>query len=1134
MSDSSTIRYFPGWEAAQLLEIHVLDENYAVALGKYALLEWDGQNWKKLKPLFSDNSSTYQSLKINGYQNFYYTYSSDGINHQPYLAQYKNGQWERIKTEQPYRLDKLSLTSANSLWAVGNWGSMIHYFDGYSKNILTPRFAMPLGIWSFADTSIALLHLDEINGKTIRLSEFKNRTWTTSLFADGYHQGSLFLTPDSAWMVKDKTLFKYSNNTLRQIGEQKFFGQKADLFTFDDTLLVSSVGKLARYKDEVLIDTLLLEESRFFPINPQEYFLINARRTLAYWGPKPIGDPNFKHRANFSWHQNNDGPSHHLSIATLEMPNQKEIHFLISPDETIKRFIPAPKKNSSLWGLKNVPLPSGLEGYAGHEFIEDKPNINGGIFFADIDGDKDHDAILTALRGKTRLLQNIENQKFVDVSENFDFNLAGRIVGVQLADFDRDSNLDFVASDESNGSTIYLGDGYFRFDSTRVMPELKSGFSSVSDIDLDGFPDILTYGNHAPPSLFLNLGKNTDGKWVGFKDITHLSPAIASELNVYVQSVEWVDYDQDEDEDALIINRRRPLRLFENRRNGYFTDVTDSLGLGIVRSPYGANWADFDGDGDLDFFLSNLHRNYLFWNDSTKGFIVDSISLEDNRIKYSTGSVIIDVNNDGRPDILVANSEVGASGFYINEGPASETITIRVDGGIGNRSGIGTKISIFAEENNRLLHYEEIRTTTGYNSTKPAQINFSSKYQKLKAIAIFPSGERQEHRFTLNDQHIIFTQSKSIFAEVWVQIRPHFHFPWKLIATLLAFLFIGLLAGLRKRLLWTLNIRRPESNFTFLTILGLLALLISWVYLGPLPLLYFLIGVITTFLITRFLFTKYLERKYTIDLFPILSKLEHFRHSKSVSNNLDHLSFLSLEGEKEKYDKELITDVKEEIYFFKTESEPLLQQIAIQLHQHKIPYALYHRFYHSRQQLQQLLKECKKSPESLFYSANSECIEALRSTIKDIDETLIKRVSSNLLDCLDQAISRLPELAQVKVVNPKQKKNIRVNISKIDLLLTLENLLQNSLAAVKDKTPEINIRIDYTGSYCDLFISDNGMGIAPLLQKKIFDKYVSSKGSTGLGLFLVRETVNKYSGSIELLDSTDRGTTMKLRLRVLK
>ena len=101
-------------------------------------------------------------------------------------------------------------------------------------------------------------------------------------------------------------------------------------------------------------------------------------------------------------------------------------------------------------------------------------------------------------------------------------------------------------------------------------------------------------------------------------------------------------------------NRDRCGKLYRNAGGGRFEDVTARSGIQACGLGMGAFWADLDGDGRLDLYLTNVGPNAVWWNRGDGTFEEGKeTGLED--ALFSVGAAFLDYDGDGRLDVAVAN-----------------------------------------------------------------------------------------------------------------------------------------------------------------------------------------------------------------------------------------------------------------------------------------------------------------------------------------------------------------------------------------------------------------------------------------------------------------------------------------------
>ena len=95
-------------------------------------------------------------------------------------------------------------------------------------------------------------------------------------------------------------------------------------------------------------------------------------------------------------------------------------------------------------------------------------------------------------------------------------------------------------------------------------------------------------------------------------------------------------------------------RLYRNVGGGRFEDATARAGIRACGLGMGAFWADLDGDGRLDLYLTNVGANAVWWNRGDGTFEEGKATgLEDPL--FSVGAAFLDYDGDGRVDVAVAN-----------------------------------------------------------------------------------------------------------------------------------------------------------------------------------------------------------------------------------------------------------------------------------------------------------------------------------------------------------------------------------------------------------------------------------------------------------------------------------------------
>lgn len=189
-----------------------------------------------------------------------------------------------------------------------------------------------------------------------------------------------------------------------------------------------------------------------------------------------------------------------------------------------------------------------------------------------------------------------------------------------------------------------------------------------ADYDSDGFPDLFVDNNNSAQSRHNFLYRN-DG--VGtFTKMTE-GPVVLDSGSSY--GCTWGDFNNDGYPDLFVSNYNENNCLYRNNGDGSFTKTLTGQIVNDGGRSTGAAWADYDRDGWLDLFVCNRNQvNFLYHGngDSTFTRMMAGEIASDN--DNSSGCAWADYDNDGYPDLLVANVQT-PNCLYHNNGDGSFT-----------------------------------------------------------------------------------------------------------------------------------------------------------------------------------------------------------------------------------------------------------------------------------------------------------------------------------------------------------------------------------------------------------------------------------------------------------------------------
>jgi uncharacterized repeat protein (TIGR01451 family) len=209
----------------------------------------------------------------------------------------------------------------------------------------------------------------------------------------------------------------------------------------------------------------------------------------------------------------------------------------------------------------------------------------------------------------------------------------------------------------------------------------NSWSASWGDYDNDGYDDLFVPINDMtkPNILYHNNGNGTFTKITTGPVVTDLGSSIAGV---------WGDYDNDTYLDLFVANNTNSTnKLYHNNGDGTFTSITNSPIVDKGTYSHAAAWSDYNLDGNLDLIVSDIHPthfNFMFLGDGNGGFTEDKTSQVALSATSAVGISWGDYDNDGDPDLFIANTKGENNQLFKNEAGILKAITtgaIVTDGG---------------------------------------------------------------------------------------------------------------------------------------------------------------------------------------------------------------------------------------------------------------------------------------------------------------------------------------------------------------------------------------------------------------------------------------------------------------------
>src|ERR1700733_939639 len=269
-----------------------------------------------------------------------------------------------------------------------------------------------------------------------------------------------------------------------------------------------------------------------------------------------------------------------------------------------------------------------------------------GIAVADYDNDGLPDIYITGYGGNV-LYHNLGNCKFEDVTDKAGVAGGGFSAGAAWADYDRDGHLDLFVSRYVHTDVNKLPDfgKNEKNCSFKGIPVQCGPWGMLGESDL----------------LFHNRGDGT------FEEVSKKA-GVDDPDKYYGLGVIWGDYDNDGWHDLYVANDSGPNYLYHNKHDCTFEEVgmlagAAASGDGSERGNMGVDWSDYLHEGRLSVFVTTFTEqpDSLYHNLGAQGFSEVSYAAKLAKPTYNPvgwGTGFFDMDNDGWPDLFIANGHV--------------------------------------------------------------------------------------------------------------------------------------------------------------------------------------------------------------------------------------------------------------------------------------------------------------------------------------------------------------------------------------------------------------------------------------------------------------------------------------------
>jgi hypothetical protein len=355
--------------------------------------------------------------------------------------------------------------------------------------------------------------------------------------------------------------------------------------------------------------------------------------------------------------------------------------------------------------------------------------------WGDFDNDGDPDLFVTNLGSHyNSFFENSGEGTFTKVIGSIITQENPTSTSASWGDYNNDGNLDLVVANYGKNFLFRKeGAAFTKITQGPIATDETTSYLTLwGDYNNDGYIDLFVANSSDNGPLLNNLYKNNgDGSFLSIQG----DPVVTDNTEMgYGGS--WGDYDNDGFLDLFVSNISYQTAgnnfLYNNNGDGSFTRITQGNIVNDGGYSFGSSWGDYDNDGDLDLAVANFDVgsggvNFLYSNngDGTFTRLTSEEIATDNF--SSVGLAWGDYDRDGDLDLMVANSgnDDEDNVLYRNNGNSNNWLNIKLIGTQSNKSAIAAKVKAKAViDGEPVWQLREVSGLTGYCSQNSLNVHF--------------------------------------------------------------------------------------------------------------------------------------------------------------------------------------------------------------------------------------------------------------------------------------------------------------------------------------------------------------------------------------------------------------------------